>query len=166
MTIKKNKYFYRLDKKYAGCKSTILNFFKAHFSAKVVLLDNKLNLKGNDFVLKIDENMKVAAEIKSHKESISCYRNWIFYHKNQNAGKLIPEIELEKDTLIKGFMVLLHYQFRKNIEALNLKQGWLIQESCNYIDYKIVMLRASKNLNFTIQIQKELNNFIFFEIGF
>lgn len=159
---------YRLGKIYAEYQSNIVTFFEGFLNEKGFEGDDKIGFNGNDFILKKDNKIEIIAEIKRHIESINSI-SCIYDHKREEAKsgrELLPSIQLEKDPFIKSFMVMLNYQFKKNVEKFESNKGWLIQEKGDYIDYKKVVPPAADKLGFSVNNIFENDIFIFFEIVF
>ena len=140
LTRSNNRYFYRLDSKYAYLKSDFIKFLRA-IGYRDVAERNSLWLNKLDFIVQDELNNVVeAGEIKSYKETKGSINSWISYHRDNL--RTLPNIDkLEK--LEKGFVATIYGQLRKYSHDLDIDNLWLIQEG---IEFKSAVRKSVKFL--------------------
>lgn len=131
---------YRIDKKYKSGKhgyleNIVIEFFLRNYALEGNY-DDKLSLKGADFVIYDNEKLIEIAEIKTYDETKNCSA-WISWHSpktksGDDAIKRFSDNFLSLDKLTQCFAVAIGIQLLDYIRKGNLNQGWLVQEYKGY----------------------------------
>ena len=131
---------YRIDKKYKSVRHGYLENIALEFFLRNYALedncDDKLRLKGADFVIYDNEKLIEIAEIKTNDETKNCSA-WISWHSpNTKSGddaiKRFSDNFYSLDKLTQCFAVAIGIQMLDYLKNVELNHIWLIQENEKY----------------------------------
>lgn len=131
---------YRIDKKYKSGKhgyleNIVIEFFLRNYALEGNY-DDKLSLKGADFVIYDNEKLIEIAEIKTEDETKNCSA-WISWHSpktksGDDAIRRFSDDFYSLDKLTQCFAVAIGIQMFDYLKNVNLNHIWLIQENEKY----------------------------------